>query len=59
MTKLLLTAEEAADVLGISRTKVYELMLTNTLESVKIGTARRIPTDALNDFVTTLRGKSA
>jgi len=59
MTRLLLTPEEAAELLGIGRTKVYELMLTNALESVKIGTARRIPTDALTEFVSTLRRKGA
>lgn len=56
--KLLLTPEEAGQVLGIGRTKVYELMLSNQLESVKIGSSRRIPTDALAGFVDALRGRS-
>lgn len=59
LTKLLLTPEEAARVLGIGRTKVYELMLTNALESVKIGASRRIPTDSLTSFVDGLRARSA
>ena len=59
MTKLLLTPEEAAQVLGIGRTKVYELLLSNALESVKIGASRRIPTDALGAFVDGLRSQSA
>ena len=59
ITKLLLTPEEAAQVLGIGRTKVYELLLSNTLESVKIGASRRIPTDSLAAFVDTLRGATA
>lgn len=59
MTKLLLTPEEAAELLGIGRTKVYELILSRALESVKIGTARRIPTDAVTDFVADLRRRSA
>ena len=59
MTKLLLTPEEAAQVLGIGRTKVYELMLSNALESVKIGASRRIPTDSLAAFVETLRAARA
>ena len=57
--KVLLTPEEAAGVLGIGRTKVYELMLSNALESVKIGASRRIPTDALDSFVAGLRGATA
>jgi excisionase family DNA binding protein len=59
LTRLLLTPEEAAQVLGIGRTKVYELMLSNALESVKIGASRRIPADSLTTFVAGLRGRSA
>jgi excisionase family DNA binding protein len=59
LTKLLLTPEEAAEVLGIGRTKVYELMLTNALESVKIGASRRIPVQSLSTFVDRLRAQGA
>ena len=59
LTKLLLTPEEAAQVLGIGRTKVYELMLSNSLESVKIGSSRRIPVQSLSTFVDTLRAQGA
>lgn len=59
LTKLLLTPEEAAQVLGIGRTKVYELMLSNALESVKIGASRRIPIQSLSTFVDALRAQSA
>ena len=59
MTKLLLTPEEAAQVLGIGRTKVYELMLSNALESVKIGASRRIPVQSLSTFVDALRAHGA
>ncbi|NCD16691.1 MAG: DNA-binding protein [Actinobacteria bacterium] len=53
--RLLLTPVEVAHALSIGRTKVYELMLTNALDSVKIGTLRRIPADAVVDFVRSLR----
>lgn len=53
-TKLLLTTEEAALALGISRTKVYELILAGTLVSVKIGTRRRVPVAALDAYVQAL-----
>lgn len=59
MRKLLLTPEEAAQVLGIGRTKVYELMLSNAIESVKIGASRRVPVHSLNTFVDALRAQSA
>ena len=57
MTKLLLTAREAADVLGISRTKVYDLLRVGEIESVRIGGARRIPSDALTAYVERLRAE--
>lgn len=59
MPRLLLTPEEAGKVLGIGRTKVYELMLSNALESVKIGASRRIPAESLTTFVEALRAGSA
>ena len=43
MDKLLLTAEEVADMLGIGRTKVYELLASRAARVVKIGNCRRIP----------------
>ena len=53
--KLLLKPEEAAELLSIGRSKVYELIGTGELASVRIGTSRRIPADALADFVRELR----
>lgn len=52
--KLLLTPEEAADVLNVSRSRVYELLRDKVLRSVKIGKSRRIPTAAVHDYVTAL-----
>jgi excisionase family DNA binding protein len=49
--KLLLTAEEAAAMLSIGRTRVYELIAQGQLSSVRIGTSRRIPLLALERFV--------
>jgi excisionase family DNA binding protein len=59
MTKLLLTPEEAAEMLGIGRTKVYELMASGQLRSVKIGRCRRITTTALTEFVADLDREAA
>lgn len=55
MDKLLLTPTEAADVLGIGRSKVYELMRSGTLRSVRIDSCRRIPVEDLNTLVAQLR----
>lgn len=51
MDKLLYDPREAARLLSISRTKVYELMAAGLLASVRIGRSRRIPAQALRDFI--------
>ncbi len=50
MERLLLTAEEAAELLNVGRCKVYDLMRTGELESIKIGRLRRIPVDNIRRF---------
>ncbi len=57
--KLLLKPEEAAEILSIGRSKVYELMGTGELASVRIGACRRIPAEALSEFVAGLRDTSS
>ena len=57
MDKLLLTTLEAATVLGISRSKVYELLTSGQLRSVQIGACRRVPADALQTFVADLQDR--
>jgi excisionase family DNA binding protein len=54
---LLVRPEDAAIALGIGRTKVYELMRSGALRSVKIGGLRRIPAIALADFVAMLEAQ--
>ncbi|HEY3547808.1 MAG TPA: helix-turn-helix domain-containing protein [Propionicimonas sp.] len=51
LERALLTPEEAARVLGIGRSKVYELILSGTLESLKIGACRRVPVEAIDKLV--------
>ena len=51
---LLLTVEEAARRLSLGRTKVYEELATGRLRSVQVGRARRIPVDALAEYVASL-----
>jgi excisionase family DNA binding protein len=52
---VLLTVEEAARAMAVGRTTVFQLLAAGSLRSVKIGTARRIPLDAIRDFVSELR----
>ncbi len=51
----LLRPEEAARLLGISRSKLYELLAAGEIVSVSIGTSRRIPRDALARWIDELR----
>lgn len=51
----LLTVAEACASLQISRWTFYRLVQTRQLETVKIGSARRVPVTALRDFVDNLR----
>ncbi len=51
MEKLLLTPNEAAKALSISRSKLYELIYQGRLSTVMIDTSRRIPTEALEEFI--------
>ena len=56
---LLVRPEDAARALGVGRTKVYELMRSGALRSVRVGDLRRIPVAALNEFVTRLEEEAA
>lgn len=50
MAEGLLDAKEAADFLGIGRSKVYDFMASQDLPYVKLGKSRRIPKVALKIF---------
>lgn len=54
---LLLKPEEAAEALGIARTRVYQLMRAGDIQSVKIGKVRRIPVAALQAYVERLQSE--
>lgn len=50
--KLLVPVEEAAAILSLGRSKVFELLAAGEIESLKIGRRRLIPRQALDAFVT-------
>jgi excisionase family DNA binding protein len=52
--RLLLTVEEAAEALTISRWKVFELIRTRQLRSIKIGGLRRVPRAAIDEYIVRL-----
>ena len=45
------TVEQVADMLHIGRDKVYHLLRTGQLRSIKIGKSRRITDQHLADFI--------
>ena len=51
MEKLLVSILEAADVLSVGRTTVYELMDTGQLETRKLGRRRLITAESLRRLV--------
>ena len=52
----LLRVEEAARLLGISRSKVYELIQSGRLRSVHIDRSVRVSLKALDEFIQDLEG---
>jgi len=48
----LLRPEEAAQILGVSRATLYQLIRAGKMPSVKIGRSRRIHAEALRKWVT-------
>ena len=49
--RILYRPAEAAETLGLSRTRLYQLLAAGEIGSVKIGTSRRIPAAELAAFV--------
>ncbi|MGH8992265.1 MAG: helix-turn-helix domain-containing protein [Acidimicrobiia bacterium] len=54
---LFLTVPDVARALKVGRDKVYDAINAGELESVKIGSARRIPREALDAYIRRLRGQ--
>jgi excisionase family DNA binding protein len=48
---LLLRADEAAIVLGIGRTKVFEMLASGELPAIRIGRCVRVPKDRLEKWI--------
>ena len=51
MEKLLLRPVEAAEAIGIGRSKVYELLASGELPSIRVGASVRVPLDALRAWI--------
>ena len=51
MSSLLLTPDEAATELSLSRSVVYDLIGTGAIRSIKVGRSRRVLRASLESFV--------
>ena len=51
MDRLLLRPAEAAEPIGIGRSKVYELLASGDLPSIRIGGVIRVPVTALHAWI--------
>jgi len=49
--RLLLRPEEAAESIGVSRARFYELMADGRIKSIKIGRSRRVPVAEITSFI--------
>jgi excisionase family DNA binding protein len=52
--RLVLSVEAAAELLSVSRTRIFALIKTGEMQSVRIGRLRRIPAAALAEYVRAL-----
>ncbi|MEU3272537.1 helix-turn-helix domain-containing protein [Saccharomonospora sp. NPDC006951] len=57
--RVMFTAEEAAEQLGIGRTMMYRLLRDGDIESVRIGRLRRVPASAIQDYAARLVSDTA
>lgn len=51
MERLMLRPIEAAEAIGIGRSKVYELLASGELPSIRIGSSVRVPVEALKAWI--------
>ena len=49
--RILYRPVEAAEAIGISRARLYELMNSGEIPSVRVGNVKRVPVDKLREWV--------
>ena len=57
-SKKLLTVSDVTEILSIGRTRIFSLLASGELKSIRIGSSRRFTVDALDDFVNRLVAES-
>lgn len=58
-TAELLTVPQVMERLKLGRSTVYDLIRSRRLTSITVGRARRVPVDAVRDFITREIGEAA
>lgn len=51
MEPLLLRPEQAAEAIGVSWSRLYEMLARGELTSITVGRSRRVPVDALRHWL--------
>ena len=57
--RVLYRIDEAAELLSISRSRVYELVRSGQIRTVKVGKSHRVPARSLDEYVARLLRGSA
>jgi excisionase family DNA binding protein len=57
--RVLYRIEEAAQLLSVSKSRVYELIRSGQLRTVKVGKSHRVPARSLDEYVAMLLRGSA
>jgi excisionase family DNA binding protein len=57
--KLLHSPDETAELLGCGRSYVFELIARGEIESFKVGRLRKVPREAIHDYIQRLRDGAA
>ena len=52
----LITVEELAEALGVSKNSAYALLKNGSVKSFKIGTHYKIPSSAIDDYIKRMTG---
>jgi excisionase family DNA binding protein len=56
---MLFTIEEVANILHIGRSTVFKLIKEGSIQSIKMGRSRRVPIDAMQNYVNDLVSESS
>lgn len=57
--KLLYRVPEAAEIISVSRSRMYELLASGEVASVRVGSSRLVPAEALEQFAEQLMSNGA